>query len=277
MNVSRFWSLFFLFTISVIASLFIALHGNWDKIDIAFSSINFWVAVATSIILSIVLIVAVYSISKWLDNQYSWQKSKGKRAFLQFICGVLVPAVIDLFIMWIYFRSLGSDLYKSEFLLVDYPVVVSFIVIVNFWFLIVQLFSQSNMLDTQKDQINFDLTINYKRIDIRFNVAKDILYFYRCGRKVLLLTNKGREYPIDQSISKLKDLFEDAGFLQINRALLINSNIVKSYQSPSDIKRNTLIVVFKPQFQSFIENPESDLFEITGGYLDDFKKKFEEN
>lgn len=280
-------------------SLFISLQGNWDKKHIAFRSPNFWIAVSLSTILLLAFAGGIYKTGKILNEHAKWQEHIGRRLLLQSIFGLLFPLGVHFIIIWIYFKVLGTDIIENKFLSINYPVIFSFFIIANLFSVAVELFQQSRLnqedepgnkitehavtvstseypTEGRTEQEQFILKINYKRVDLTFNVAEDILYFYRSGRRVFVVTTKGREYPVEWAIGALQEEYERAGFLQINRALIVNSKIIKTYASPSDVKRDTLIIVFKGQYLSAIEDPESTLFEITGRYLDDFKRKFEE-
>ncbi len=240
-----------------------------------FTSRNFLIEVTVNLVLAFLVIIGIYKVGKMLDTHVTWRQNLRRRITLQVFYGVIIFAVLDLTAVSLYLKLLGTNVFKNQFLQYNSVMVISYLLIVNLVFMVGDLLKPKTELESEVDE-EFILTINYKRVDMRFNVAKDLLYFYRSGRKVIVVTSKGREYPVDLSITALKETYEKAGFLQISRTLLLNSRIVKSYSSTSDIKRGTLIVVFKSQYLEYIEDPESERFEITAAYLEDFKVKLEQ-
>lgn len=90
--------------------------------------------------------------------------------------------------------------------------------------------------------------------DIKFILYKDILYFASIGRKILVITNKGK-YSCYGKIMELNDI---AGFIKVHKSFLINLNYIKEYNYKTlKMENNDEIPIsqsLRPSVKSIIEN-----------------------
>ena len=83
-------------------------------------------------ILMIILSIGLGIISAYLDKISPWKRKTTQRYLLQFVFGIIVPALISLVVITLIFRYLfGSDLLQPSYLLRDYVMLVATIVGIN--------------------------------------------------------------------------------------------------------------------------------------------------
>lgn len=269
-------------SIALLASLFIVLWGRpWDPIK-ALTSPGFYIALTTSFFIALLLVYFVHRTTLVLDTKVDWQERPWQRTYLQVGFGILLPVLVDLGLMFVFITLAGKKANWEKFILVDFIVVISFIVLLNAYYVIHYLV---NVLREEKAKVNIVeedtedrqasiLTINYNGAFAQLNVVTDVLYCYRSAKTVKVFTVAGHEYQVKDTIANLQERFKDEKLFQINPSVIINLHAVKGYQAGT--KRDTLQVLFKPQHYTVIKNQDSDLFRITKDHIVSFKEHFEE-
>ncbi|MBT2621932.1 LytTR family DNA-binding domain-containing protein [Chryseobacterium sp. ISL-6] len=266
---------------ALVASVYIVLHGRLHLFLKAITSMGFYVAVAASFVSAMLLTYLVHKITIWLDKHYNWRSKPVKRSLFQLVCGIIMPSILDVALMSIYFKVLGENIFQNDFFLVDFPIIVALITILNLYYLIhFLLLTEPKNLVSDQDEINNVsegnnapiLTIQYSGQNIVLEVSTDVLFFYRSGRLTKVVTITGNEYPTNYSLVYLAERFQSANFSRINRSVIINRNVVTGYVP--GVKRDTIQVNFKPQYYEAIQNKDRDLFRVTKENIVDFKSFF---
>jgi len=265
MKARKFWLYLIIALISIGASLFITIHGNYQKGASEYWSPNFFISLITSLVLCLALIWVIYKISARLDCSYDWRKKTKQRLLLQFVLGFLVPAIVDLLIMSVYFELLGTDLFESEFLLIDYVAVILFIVTVNFVFIVYHLLEPVIEI---VDQVILTIRSGKAHVDLK---ASEILYFCLVNRRMEVVVSTGEIFATRESLSNLKFQFNDAGFMQINRSVIINPKIVLGYRK---IEQNKIQIIVRPDFINSLQHRPNDVLIVTAEHLENVKKQF---
>lgn len=278
---------------AAIASIYIVFHGIPVDLVKAFSSPGFYVAVVVSFSISLILVQIIHQITIMIDGRSSWRERPFERAVLQFIFGVVFPALVDLVLITVYFTLLGQNIVDNGFLLIDFPVIVCLIIFFNLYYVIrYLLLTENNRFSSTKLGIDGDenqmlgqtrseltsmetatLTIHYNGKHIYFNVQQDILCFHRDGRKVIAMTVNGNHYPINIPISELGNRYENDGLCRINRATIINFKLIKGYLAGKS--RGTAELIIQPIFLPLIEGLDTDKLIVTKEYLNSFKERIE--
>lgn len=116
------------------------------------------------------------------------------------------------------------------------------------------------------------LTILHQGKSFTFDVALELLYFYRSGHLVYLVVLDGTEYPIRQSLTVLIKRFTPYNFIQLNRSVVFNFNFVQGYTSGT--RRNTLELNFKPSIQKIITAMVKTFFTVTREHMSIVRDQF---
>jgi hypothetical protein len=266
---------------ALVAAVYIVLHGRFSQYLEAITSLSFYIAVAVSFIFALLLVFLIHKITIWLDKRHIWRREPIKRFLLQLIFGLIAPVFLDISLISIYFKITERDIFKTDFFLVDLPVVVAFLTILNLYYLIhyLLLTEQKSLISLEEEStVNNEeedrpiLTIQYSGQNIVLDADNDILFFYRSGRLTKVVTINGKEYPTNYSLIYLIEHFQSANFFRINRSVIINLNFVTGYVA--GVKRDTIQINFKPQYYEAIQNQDRDLFKVTKENIADFKNIF---
>ncbi|RYE00319.1 MAG: response regulator transcription factor [Sphingobacteriales bacterium] len=133
----RYNNLAFRIAGSLVVSIFITLFGTGSNFFIALKYPSFYLVVGLSFLVALLLTYCVHCITIQLDKHFDWRRNPYRRAGLQLSVGVLVPVVLAYYIMMLYFRFVdGRDIHDSQYMLIDFPHMVYFIIILNLYYVI---------------------------------------------------------------------------------------------------------------------------------------------
>lgn len=135
--VIRYNNLAFRIAGSLVVAIFITLFGTGSSFFIALKYPSFYLVVGLSFLVALLLTYCVHYSTIQLDKYFDWQRKPFRRAGLQLSVGVLVPVVLAYYIMMLYFRFVdGRDIHDSQYMLIDFPHMVYFIIILNLYYVI---------------------------------------------------------------------------------------------------------------------------------------------
>jgi LytTr DNA-binding domain len=264
--------------IALIASTYILIHGHDLNLIIrAFKGDpNFYLALLISYLITLLLVYLIHWTTVKLDSKHDWRKNTYERIFWQSLFAVILPILIDLGLMSIYSAFLGEVFIESRFLLVDFPIIVSFIILLNMYYVIHYLIKTEpksvveDGKNVEADESPNILTIDYDHAFIQL-YPTDILCFYRSGNLIKVVTNQ-KEYTTKGSLSlnALEIQYFNDGFLRINRGVIINMKTVKGFYPINNLRLN---VIFHEPIT--VKDSQTDLFIVTGKYIRQFKGKLQ--
>lgn len=283
--------------ISAAAAFYIVFHGRKVNLLESLQTPIFYIALTVSFLVALLMVNIIDYAHRWLEERHDWLQESFKRSVAQFVLCVLLPLLVDFGLLSIYFYLLGTNIFESGFLKHDFPVIVLFILVVNFYYITVSLFAEKEMTatlidsrlnqdndtdviraDEQTGEVTVDKYVLLLEIlcpelqDENFNLKDDVLYFFRNSKHVLLVTSDGQEYPVNGNLSFLIDQFSEGEFIQINRSIIINSKIIKSYTG--GVKRNTLNLQFVDEHKEIFMNDLEGRFDVTKNYISNITRLF---
>lgn len=122
---------------SLVVSIFITLFGTGSSFFVALKYPSFYLVVGLSFLVALLLTYCVHYVTIQLDKDFDWQRKPYRRAGLQLSLGVLLPVVIAYYIMMLYFKYFdGRDIHDSQYMLIDFPHMVYFIIMLNLYYVI---------------------------------------------------------------------------------------------------------------------------------------------
>ncbi|QRY55560.1 LytTR family DNA-binding domain-containing protein [Sphingobacterium siyangense] len=266
--------------VSFLASFYMLVHGKPFDIGRALSSPGFYVVLAFSFFIAILLVEIVNKVSITLDKKYGWRSMYFARTALQIVFGIFFPALIDLGLVSIYFNILGEDIVDNGYFYIDFPVVVGFLIILNFYYCFHYwiLTDQRNVAKQlklvlathieSKDTEDELLMMEHKGRRIYFKIH-DILYFYRSGKVVKFRAEDDSEHPVNYTIGKLSERYADKGFVRINRGMVINSRIIIGYKVGP--RKNTLQLILHETYNKVVSDLGIEQFQVTKEFISHFK------
>lgn len=270
---------------ALFAALYILFHGRPPDFADAFTSSEFYFQLALSFSIALGLIYLVHYFTKRLDHYCDWRTQRIKRMYMQFILCVILPSFIDAVFFYFYFKENGQSIFENNFVWIDLPIVVGLFALLSsyYWLYYILLTEkeiyreiehQNLKIDESSPNLdNGDLEIKWKGDVIRFNVAKDVLCFFRSGKQVYFNSMEGNLYKANDSIGNLATRYSAYGFIQINPGVLINKTIIEGYKSGE--KRDTLLVEVRKKYQNIIGENRNYLLIITREYIKNANKHLE--
>jgi len=244
-----------------IASVYMLFHGRPFDLIFALTTSEFYLAFIVSFGIALILVQIVHSSTLWLDRRICWRRHPVERSIMQFTLGVVLPLCVDLLIISVYFYSRNEDILTNGFLLIDFPLIASFIIFLNIYYLIHHLLQT----ETKEDEAAGILTIRHNGLYRNLNVAEEVFYIYRLGKQITLITFDGDEYNIDGSLKALEKRFGADGMIRINRSVIFNFNIVQGYENGG--KRNTLKLITERKYEDILTQYGADRFIVTNEHI----------
>lgn len=154
----------------------------------------------------------------------------------------------------------------------DFPVVVSFIIFLNGYYLIHYLLQTEPKAgdSPESDKLLAVQCSNglYRHLD----VVDDVFYFYRMGKQVIIVTFDQKEHHISDSLNAWEDRLRPHGFIRINRSVIFNFNIVIGCEAGD--KRNTLNLRLERKYQEALKQQGTDRFIVTNEHIQDVLERF---
>ena len=250
-----------------IASIDININGHWYLLKTAVVTPMFYVAFLVSFGICYMLLYFIHRLNQLLDNTHPWTVNWRSRVIRQFVFGLLVPALADLLFIVIYFLIAGRTNKLHDHIYYEYPRAVLFIVAINIVFGIISFVKPSGLAKVAADV----LMIKHNGVDIKLHAGNDVLYVYKSGRNIKVMTISGSEYSKRDTISTFIKSYQQFGFCKVNPSAIVNLSMLKG--STKGTRSKTLEPLFKPQFQDKVSQSNLEKLRVTREYLPNFKKE----
>lgn len=284
---------------SLIVSIYIVFHGRTVNLSEAVTMPIFYAALIVSSAVAFLMVSIIDVSNRWLDRKYDWVEEKVKRSAGQLALCIVLPLMFDFILLSVYFHFLGTSIFVNGFLNYDFPLVVCFTFIINFYYITVSLFAKKHEMGTiiiaykqkenlsKQDELSFDRNIPEVRsnssvlvLDLlcpalhgkNISLPDDVLYFFKDNKQVVLVTTDGEEYKIKCNLTFLVNHFSKNEFIRINRSIIINSNIITGYSNGS--KRDTLNLHFPDKHKDHFGSQIDDRFAVTKNYISAITRLF---
>lgn len=259
---------------SALVSIFIVLNGRWHQFTIAISAPDFYFALFISFLVAFFLLYLVRIGNTFLDREHPWEKHLMLRAFFQFILCFIVPTILDISIIAVYFRITSSEFNVTDYLMHDYPIIAMLLILLNSYYTIKHFSGPSHAPIQQQDQPAGQLmNLSRGRTLITVNVQTDILYCCRMAKRVQIYIRDGQRFVVEDSLRQLSEQFSESELLQINRSTIINMAIVQGYTK--GVRRDTLQIIIKEPYAELPAMQNLTLFAVTKEYMEPFKAKID--
>lgn len=261
--------------ISISAGFYIVIYGTRFDILRALTSPMFYVVVAISCIVAWLLVSYVHYSTLKLDARYSWRSDFLLRFILQFVLCLTVPILIDLLIFSVYFAIIGQSIFENGFFYADIPFVGVLLGLLSGYYCIhyfVLTDEQANQFEdsTRTGRVETFLLDLKNGQQIYVNTA-DIFCFYCVGKDVYMVPLNGERFEVFANISSLQNLLKNSDLYRINRSVILNFNSVSGYTRGS--KRNTLELIFTPQYLELVRSFLPDQFIVTNDHVLSIKNR----
>lgn len=269
--------------ISLLASFYIIFHGRPFEIGRAVTSPKFYLALAVSFAVTILLVKIVHYMTLWLDHHVPWRNMTKERIMFQVLLCFVLPLLIDFVILSVYFYLGGTTIFESGFISHDLPLIACFVLLINFYYITLFLYHThyedkgddllvrgSEVSRFADDTDENDLyNIDHNGLHVQIKASDDIIYFIRINRKVHAFAASGIIYHLNDSLKTIESQYNSLGFCKINRSTIVNCRTVKGYST--GVKRDAYMVVFKPEFNFTVSEEIQNYLYITRQLLPDYE------
>ncbi len=119
-----------------VSGLYMLIHATKFDVYRAITSPRFYFVLAISCVVALILIEYVHYMTKKLDHRYGWRSQLSTRIIWQTIYGIIIPGILDLFLIGIYFHFLGENILDNGYFQIDFPMVIIFLLILNGYYFI---------------------------------------------------------------------------------------------------------------------------------------------
>lgn len=256
------------FVLSIIAAHIMVAYNepeSFFKIIFTMSYIRGFVA---SFVMSFVIINYIYLVTLKLDKKYDWHYHIFIRFIWQVLCGIILPSVLIFLLVTLFFKIYGIDIFKTEYLQQDYPLVLLMLLVVNLYYFglyhfhigrtlalertaapdIENIVSQpANLQIPAEDQPNYKETIIINTLLETFPInTDDIAYIFRINDGVFIrlknMKDLNHSYQTSYSLKELETFLNTSKFFRINRQMIVNFQAVASFR-PETAKTLSLTLV----------------------------------
>lgn len=255
--------------ISLIVAVFMTLHGRWHEIARALITPTFYFAILASFFITYLLLYLIHFFTAFLDKRYPLNSKLFARLVLQILIGIGLPAIIDFVLMFFYFKAIGRDIFTNTYLLVDFPIVVTMLLLLNGFY----LWSGFKQEKHKRNQVTEPFVINHDGTRLILNPITDIIYFYKDRKLIRVYTTTGKEYCSKSKIEYVSKKYEPANFCQINPSAVVNLRMVKGYVGGST--RDTWQLLFMLEHYAIIKHVNPKLLRVTKKNFEKFKNNLE--
>ncbi|MBN9293580.1 MAG: LytTR family transcriptional regulator [Flavobacteriia bacterium] len=258
--------------VSVLAALFIVLHGRWPQIHEAVVSLPFYFAFLLSAAMTYLLLYIVHIGTIVLNKYYPWQQGFAIRIFLQLLVGLVLPALIDLLFAEMYLSTIGQDLIESGFLTLDFPVIVFFLGAANGYYYKHRQDDTAIDQDTDTKDECVPIIIKHNGTTLNLDVNKDILCLIKEGKYLTVITMSGDEYQLNDTLSSLQDRFRHTNLTRVNRSTFFNKDSMLGFRIGD--KPRTLEIILKPPYNDHIDLSRRGYLVVTGHHVATIREYF---
>lgn len=191
----------------------------------------------TDIFFSLLLTFSTGIYVKWvtlrLDKKYSWQEHFKKRAWLQFLNGILLPLCGAMILEVLYLKSINIPLSSSSILHLELPLAFLLLSLSNSYYLTSYLFRYKKVeiltvekliQSNEKELVYIVVQKGYNELKIDINDCA----FIKSSEKLLwLYTFNNDTYRLDGTLDEWEKKFP-GNFFRINRQYLASAKAVQT-------------------------------------------------
>lgn len=232
--------------LSVLVAHLITVEGQSKSSFELFFQLNYWVALAFSVVAAYALMQLIHWVTMSLDRYLDWVSSWPMRLVMQFLLGVVLVLVIDIVFIRLYFWALGGDFQRSGYLRIEFPIVKWMVLSMNMlyvaWYFAVSFLKS----ETKNRALNEQLSGFYQMTAKSGGYVSDVEG--KLGSKVVMVpiaevvcfereenvgyvwTAGGRRYNTDLKMPELAQLLDPGIFYQISRSVMVSLCYVQGYE-----------------------------------------------
>lgn len=235
-----------------------------------------------SFVIALLIIQLIYFITVKLNKIYIWHEQPLLRFLWQLLLGFIAPAVAVFLLVALFFRIYGINVFHTEYISQDYPLVLLMLLCINLYYFGLHYFlltakhteePQDSIAPSSTEPVTnittpapeqeipmveplyketLIITTALKTFPVR---TDDIVYIFRINDGVFIrlisMKDISESYPVNYSLKELEALLDPALFFRINRQMIVSRNSVDSFRNESP---KTLFLTLTPELFSDAKN-----------------------
>lgn len=256
-----------------VAFFIVLFNIHVDELRLAAIDPNFWIAVACSYLIALLLLWSVNRVSFYLDRKgYHWQQRTVQRLIRQLALGFLPLAFAAFALATLYFWAFYSiHIFDTRYLTIDYPIVLLFLLFANAYYAFYFLWHYAASLAGRQTgpglAAQADETPAHKEFFLARTLSgtekypmSDIACFRRLDIGYQLCTFDRQYILIEQSLNDIEQELDPARFFRANRQYIVSHRLCKTYRPHGksgqlelnlDLPLNTRIIIGRPTASKF--------------------------
>ncbi len=233
----------------------------------------FYLAFVISFAVCYLILFIIHCANLRLDRKFPWRPKWLNRLFRQITDGILLPALVDLVLISLYYVITGKADKIGEYIYYEYRRVVHFICAINLIYIIIANIIRIYVSALEQKQLSKpgNFLIRHNGAELMLNIETDIISINKEGRNIKVLTIAGHEYTKRDTISHIMEQYSGTALCQVNPSAIVNLNMLKGKLPGTRSK--TLKVLFKPEFLPVLTQAQIEKLTVTREYTTSFKNE----
>lgn len=229
---------------------------------------DYWKAMLGSAVIASVLVAVVNKVCVLLDRKFDWFEAALARTGLQLFWGWVMPSILAFLLAAVYFLIRRTNIFETEYLRIDYPVIVILILLINIYYLGYYLVDHAIRARREAMTNQEEVSRLAEELERERNAVKDappvirepeageqkayylvskatrniplavdsIAYFFREDEVNYLLTVGGEKYMITETLDAVQLQMDERLFFRVNRQFLVNRQAMDYYEPLENYK-----------------------------------------
>lgn len=234
---------------------FMAIFGYDEGMFEILLEPNYWVALVFGFLIALFGLYLVFRVTKFLDKKYDWYDDTLIRVVSQVLFAWIMPCMIMFFAAAAYFAFFRTNILETDYLKLDFPVIVILMLVMNLYYLCQYLIWRNKQLKEsmvlQLNAVNEQssrsvLVVNGKSKSMPIR-TEDIRQVFLLEGSSFIRTKDMKDYQeavlTSESLKSIEEKLDPEQFFRVNRQMIIHIDSIDSF-SPS--KNQTLELFLNP-------------------------------
>lgn len=249
--------LFFSVPISLICThvmLWLTTPGHFMKLLL---EKEYLIRLIPKVTLTLLLIVLIKLITRYLDVKMPWDKKKWSRLFLQIFYGVMAVVLIDLIFSKLYLELKGIRISETRYFSFYLTPIFIYILVLNWWYNYESLMPSKKISVAQEPEPTEEELLKKAKLEG--------IQAY-CLKKRIVLIARSKKFPIAKNIdgeciewnNSLKNsmpALPETDFFSVGRSHIVHRSIIAELKEQPEIQK--LAIKLKAPFNDEIDIPGS--------------------
>lgn len=203
-------------------------------------------------VLTFLVFNLIYVVTKVLDRKAPWTKNFLHRFLFQVLFGIIVPSIITLILVYIFFSINGVDILATNYLRLDWWFAILFIILANAYY-IIHYFTRFFLIFMRQRNVFDRMGLGPTGVVVRDGKEmkripnEQVTYIATVDNGSIVYTVSNEQYLTDKGVDTLSKELNRHHFCKISRWHIVNRHIVMGY-GPATSNRVRLKTTLAEEF-----------------------------